>query len=142
MRNVERILLVDDDEDFALLLRTAFDSTGFKGEILVVADPAAALAALNRCEDKPLPDLVLLDLRLHRGSGFDVLRSIRSRPELNAVPVRVLTGIEANGDAQKAYQLGAQEYLVKPLEFSRLVEVAEHLRGEAVASDRVALNGH
>ena len=141
MRNVERILLVDDDEDFALLLKTAFDFAGFKGEILVVPDPRGALEHLNTRKAQRLPDLVLLDLQLHRGSGFDVLRSIRSQPELNDVAVRVLTGIEAEGDAQKAYQLGAQEYLVKPLEFSRLVEVAGRLRGEDEAEPRLAYSG-
>lgn len=126
MRNIERILLVDDDEDFALLLKTAFELTGFRGEMHVVGDGTEAMQYLDRGEAEALPETILLDVHLRGDNGFDVLRWIRSRPQWRGIRVAIISGTEAEGDASRARELGAEDYLVKPLEFSRLIEVAEH----------------
>lgn len=127
MPKFERILLVDDDDDFILLLRTAFDFVGFRGVLEVAKDVTGALAFFERPNHGGLPQLVLLDVKLRPGSGFDVLRWIRGQPHLQSISVKILAGMQTDADQRLAAELRADEYLVKPLEFSRLLEIAEHL---------------
>ena len=129
---LERILLVDDDDDFVLLLKTAFDLSGYHGHIHVVADVPAAIKSFTRGPPAALPQLVLLDLKLSPGSGFDLLRWLRARSEFRLIPVYILTGIQAEADEHLAAELGADKFLVKPLEFSRLLSIAEQVCAEAV----------
>ena len=127
MSKTERILLVDDDDDFILLLKTAFDFVGFRGLLQVAKDVAGAISLLECPPHYGLPQLVLLDVKLRPGSGFDVLRWMRTQPRLRPVPVKILAGMQAESDERLAAELRADEYLVKPLEFSRLLEIAERL---------------
>jgi CheY-like chemotaxis protein len=71
---------------------------------------------LNR-EEYPLPDIMLLDLKMPRMDGFDVLRYVRSKPEFKPLRIIVLTSSEDLADVNRAYELGANSFLVKPLEF-------------------------
>ncbi len=133
MPGVERILLVDDDDDFILLLKTAFDLAEFRGNIQAAANSAQAIEYLRSAAHDRLPQLVVTDLRLHRDSGFELLDWIRRRPELNHLVVKVLSGVKVDKEERRAYELGADEYLIKPLEFSQLVRLAEQLSGQRAA---------
>jgi CheY-like chemotaxis protein len=118
------ILLVEDREDDILLVRRAFSAANLDAPLQVVRDGEEAIAYLegigkyqNR-EEFPLPDLVLLDLKLPGLDGYDVLQWIRSNPALKALRVIVLTSSEEIRDVNKAYSMGANSFLVKPFEFT------------------------
>ena len=127
------LLLVEDnasDEKLALL---AFKKANMACEIAVARDGADALDFLF-CTGKhagrdPLarPDLVLLDLKLPRISGLDVLRQIRATPETRMLPVVVLTASGEDADVLHSYTLGANAYLRKPVDFAEFSEAAKAL---------------
>ena len=75
----------------------------------------------------PLPSLILLDLKMPRATGFEVLKWIRSHPELGQLPVVVLSGSELHEDVRRAYVGGANSYLVKPIGFEALVNLVRNI---------------
>ena len=128
------IMLAEDLEDDILLIRTAFRKGNILNPLQVVRDGEEAVAYLqgegkyaNRLE-YPLPDLLLLDLKMPRLDGFQVLRWIREQPGFQNLPVVVLTSSEQMRDVNEAYKLGANSFLVKPLEFDNFVETTRILR--------------
>ena len=117
------ILLVEDREDDIFLVRRALKQAGVPNPFFVVRDGEAAIAYLegggkykNR-DEFPLPDILLLDLKMPKMDGFEVLRAIRSNPTLKTLRIIVLTSSEELSDVNTAYELGANSFLVKPLEF-------------------------
>src|ERR1041385_3720216 len=121
------ILLVEDREDDILLVRKAFCRAQLNNAIQVVRDGEDAIAYLagqgkfsNRAE-YPLPWLTLLDLKMPRVDGFEVLRWIRNQPALKALIVIVLTSSDAIRDVNRAYQFGANSFMVKPGDFENAV---------------------
>jgi CheY-like chemotaxis protein len=117
-----RILLVEDNEDHALITELAIqDAQPEVAEdlsVTTIADGAAALAYLRGDEpytERPLPDLVLLDMKMAGVSGLDVLREIRAEPRLRTLPVVMLTTSAQGDDVLEAYRVGANEYVTKPL---------------------------
>jgi CheY-like chemotaxis protein len=120
------ILLVEDDPDHAELTREALTDAGLCNPIVTIETVAGALDYLAG-RSGAQACVILLDLRLPDGSGFEVLRAVRHNPEHRATPVVVLT-TSANGpDVAQAYALGANSYLVKPVgyeEFHRKVRAA------------------
>ena len=117
------ILLVDDREDDILLVRRALSRANVPNPLFIVRDGEEALSYLdgtgkysNR-DEYPLPDIMLLDLKMPRMDGFEALSEIRRRSELKALRIIVLTSSEEVYDVNKAYDLGANSFLVKPLEF-------------------------
>ena len=134
MANVGCVLFVDDDPDWTDLLRTAFQRAGIPNPVAGVKDGSEALSYLrgegpyaNRAAH-PLPELVLLDLRLPGMHGFEVLQWIRRQPRLVDLAVVVVTGMEASGDVRRAQELGASGFLNKPFSLPKLVELAQHIR--------------
>jgi CheY-like chemotaxis protein len=123
------ILLVEDDPNDVLLVQRAFRRAGVDSPIQVVADGEAAvdyLAGRGPYADRerhPLPALMLLDLKLPRRSGFEVLEWLRRQPRLRRLPVVILTSSALTADTRRAYELGANSYLVKPLEFDALQDM-------------------
>lgn len=117
------ILLVEDDPDHAELIIRGLQDNGVANRIHHVSDGEAALDYLFRrreysdAEKSPRPHLVLLDLRLPRIDGLEVLREIKADEELRRIPVVVLTTSEAGQDIDRAYDNQANSYLVKPVEF-------------------------
>jgi CheY-like chemotaxis protein len=127
------VLFVDDDLEWVELLRTAFERAGIPNPVQGVRDGPEAISYFrgegpyaNRAAH-PLPELVLLDLRLQGMHGFEVLQWIRRQSKLAGLPVVVLTGMEAPGDAQRAQELEATGFLAKPLSFAKLVEMARQI---------------
>lgn len=118
----DRILLVEDDALQVQLIRQVLTASRVTNRVLSVGSGEEALDYLSgkgNYSDRvqyPLPSLVLLDLKLPKISGFEVLSWIRKNPVMNRLPVVVLTGSAENGDIERAYNLGANSYLVKPFE--------------------------
>ena len=133
MPNEPIILLAEDREDDILLIRRAFEKANLGNRLNVVRDGEQAVAYLSGQAEyadrsrHPLPDLLLLDLKMPRMDGFEVLKWIRQQPALNPLRVVVLTSSEQIRDVNLAYQLGANSFLVKPLDFDHFVEVAQML---------------
>ena len=121
-----RVLLVEDDPDHAELVRRGLETYRSRLELTHVADGESALEYLRERapRDAPgRPHLILLDLRLPRMDGLEVLREIKAAPDLSDIPCVVLTTSRAEGDMLKAYRLHANSYLVKPGEYERFVEL-------------------
>jgi CheY-like chemotaxis protein len=121
-----RVLLVEDDPDHAELVRRGLEDYGSRLVLTHVADGESALDYLKERAPRSAPGrphLILLDLRLPRMDGLEVLREIKSAPDLADIPCVVLTTSRAEGDMLKAYRLHANSYLVKPGDYDRFVEL-------------------
>ena len=125
------ILHVEDDSNDVLLFQHACRKAGVDCKLQAVNDGDEAIAYLqgqdrfaNR-EQFPLPDLVLLDLKMPRLSGFEVLEWLRKEQKCRSLPVVVLSSSDHETDIKRAYSLGANSYLVKPVAFDSLVEIAK-----------------
>jgi CheY-like chemotaxis protein len=121
-----RVLLVEDDPDHAELVRRGLEEYRSRLELTHVADGESALEYLKERAPRSAPGrphLILLDLRLPRMDGLEVLREIKSAPDLTDIPCVVLTTSRAEGDMVKAYRLHANSYLVKPGDYDRFVEL-------------------
>ncbi len=129
----QTILLVEDDPNDVLLIRRAFENTKIANPIEVVEDGEKAVSYLESLsspgerKDSPLPMLVLLDLKLPRKSGLEVLAWMREQPHLRRLPVVILTSSRESSDINKAYDSGANSYLVKPGSFEDLMEMVASL---------------
>ena len=117
------ILVAEDDEDYVLLIRQVFAKAHIPNPMHVVWNGEEAIAYLkgegkyaNR-EEYPLPDIFLLDLKMPRINGFEVLKWVRQQPGLANIRILVLTSSDAIRDVNEAYQLGANSFLVKPMDF-------------------------
>jgi CheY-like chemotaxis protein len=127
------ILHVEDDPNDTLLFQHACRKAGMVFALQAVSDGDQAIAYLRGIHDfsdrikYPLPDLILLDLKMPRVSGFDVLAWLRTSGLLKGVPVVVLTSSNHEADVKRAYDLGARSYLVKPVGFEALVELVKTL---------------
>ena len=128
------ILHVEDDENDVMLQQYAFERAGLKNPIHVARDGQEAIDFLTPAavgkgpETNPLPFLVLLDLKLPLKSGFDVLKWIRQQPQLSGLPVIVLTSSHAPTDVLRAYELGANSFILKPIDHGERVRMAEALK--------------
>lgn len=129
------ILLVEDDANDVILIRRAFAKAEIKNPVYTVEDGDAAVAYLagegtyaDR-GDHPLPGVVLLDLKLPRRSGLEVLEWVRHSPTLRRLPIVVLTSSRESADVNRAYDLGANSYLVKPVGFDALTDLVRILQG-------------
>ena len=129
------ILLAEDREDDILLIRRAFKMAFLDNPLQVVRDGEECIAYLsgtgkfsNRAE-YPLPDLLLLDLKMPRMDGFEVLSWVRQHPTLSSLRTIVVTSSECIRDVNRAYQLGANSFLVKPSDFLNYIEMSKFLAG-------------
>ena len=129
------ILVAEDDENQIVLMRRVFKQARLLNPLQVVRNGEEAIAYLkgegqyaNR-EEYPLPELLLLDLKMPRKNGFEVLKWVRQQPSLRALRVVVLTSSEEMADVNRAYQLGANSFLVKPADFEQFVSIIQTLQG-------------
>ncbi|NET31997.1 MAG: response regulator [Cyanothece sp. SIO1E1] len=122
------ILLVEDNAGDVFLLRECFAQTSITHTLHPVEDGEAALAFLNHevpYTNAPRPDLILLDLNLPKKDGREVLAELKAEPELQSIPVIVLTGSAAEQDIHRSYQLHANCYITKPSDLSTLHEIVQ-----------------
>jgi CheY-like chemotaxis protein len=124
------ILLAEDEEDYVLLIRRAFSQANIPNPMHVVWNGQEAISYLkgegkysNR-EEYPLPDLFLLDLKMPRVNGFEVLQWLRQQPGLATLRVLVLTSSDQIRDVNEAYRLGANSFLVKPIDFEDFTQLS------------------
>jgi two-component system response regulator len=127
------ILLVEDNPSDEKLTLLAFKSCGVSNEVTVVRDGADALDYLHGGgrfsgrDTSQLPTVVLLDLKLPRVSGLEVLRGIRADPRTRVLPVVILTSSKEDEDVIRGYDLGANAYVRKPVGFTEFAEAAKTL---------------
>lgn len=123
---VEILLVEDNDEDAELTLR-ALRRHNLTNHLTRVADGAAALDFFFGKSAKPRPRVVLLDLKLPKVDGMEVLRELKGHDETRTVPVVMLTSSKEDRDLDEAYRLGVNSYIVKPVEFDAFVRAVEQL---------------
>jgi two-component system response regulator len=128
------ILLVEDNRDDEELTLRALRKSNIMNEVIVARDGEEALDYLfghgdfvSRGETEMLPAVVLLDLKLPKISGIEVLREIRSHPRTHRLPVVVLTSSKEERDLAEVYDLGANSYLYKPVDFEKFLEAVGHV---------------
>lgn len=127
------ILLVEDDSNDVLLIERTFSQSKVDIPLRVVRDGDDAVTYLlgeGMYRDRsqyPLPSLVLLDLKLPRRSGLEVLEWMRQQPVIRRIPVVVLTSSRENTDIDRAYELGVNSYLQKPVSYDALHELVRAL---------------
>ncbi len=123
------ILLVEDNPNEVFLIERAFHRAKIANPLQIVGDGEAAVKYLSGqppYEDRnahPLPMMMLLDLKLPRKTGHEVLEWLRQQPGIRRLPVVALTSSKQPTDINRAYDLGVNSYLVKPVTFDRLVEI-------------------
>jgi CheY-like chemotaxis protein len=124
------VLLVEDDPGDVLLTQEAFEHYRIRNPLHVVTDGVAALRFLRRegeHTDAPRPGLILLDLNLPLMNGWEVLAEIKSDERLRSIPVVVLTTSQAEEDIMRSYDLHANAYVAKPIDFIRFMDVIRQI---------------
>jgi CheY-like chemotaxis protein len=122
------ILLIEDNPMDVDLTRRAFTRRKVINTIEVARDGEEAIAFIRRWETgDPWPVVILLDINLPKINGLEVLRELKTHPMLQKIPVIVLTSSGEDRDIQKAYELGANSYIVKPVDFEKFVDVATQI---------------
>ena len=124
------VLLVEDDPGDVLMTREAFEHHKIRNALHVAADGVEALEFLNRegrFRAAPRPGLILLDLNLPRKDGRELLGEIKQDPQLRTIPVVVLTTSEAEEDIVRSYELHANAYVTKPVDFEKFIEVVRKI---------------
>ena len=123
--NRRAILIVEDNPMDIDLTKRAFSKQRLINPIEIARDGEEALAYIDKWEKgAPLPLIILLDLKLPKVDGLEVLRQLKSHDELRVVPVVVLTSSSEDKDIQTAYKHGANSYIVKPVDFDKFLKVA------------------
>ena len=113
----KKILLVEDEKNIILGVRTCLDAVGY--EVEIAENGELAMEAIERSH----PNLILLDLMLPKFDGFEVLETLKSKPETSSIPIVVLTAKAEEEDRQKALGLGADAYMTKPFRPQELWDV-------------------
>ncbi|HEX4336424.1 MAG TPA: response regulator [Polyangiaceae bacterium] len=130
MRSGIIVLVEDRDDDIELTLR-AFRKSSIGNDVVVLRDGAEALEYLIGEERQagrlPMPEIVLLDLNLPKVSGLDVLRKVRADEHMKRVPVVILTSSNEERDIVASYDLGANSFIQKPVDFAQFVEATRQL---------------
>jgi CheY-like chemotaxis protein len=129
---LKRILLAEDNANDLELTLAALQESRLANEVIVVRDGAEALEWLFRRgrfadRDDDLPALVLLDLKMPKVDGLEVLRQVKSDAKLRLTPVVMLTASREESDLIRSYQMGANAYVVKPVEFAAFVEAVRQI---------------
>ncbi|MBV6626124.1 MAG: response regulator [Rivularia sp. (in: Bacteria)] len=127
------ILLVEDDSNDVLFIQRAMKRSQLNNPLQVVRDGDEAVAYLAGKEKYgnrnayPLPSIILLDLKLPRRSGLEVLEWLRQQPVIKRIPVVILTSSKEHIDVNRAYDIGVNSYLLKPVNYSALNDMIETL---------------
>lgn len=131
--NEKMILLVEDNPDDEALTLRAFRKNNIKNKIVVAHDGAEALdylffrGAYAERDHREVPEIILLDLKLPKIDGLEVLRQIRADPRTRLLPVVILTSSKEEQDMLEGYSKGANSYVRKPVDFNQFVEAVRQL---------------
>ncbi len=127
------ILYADDDAEDRMLVKDAWEESRLANELHFVEDGEELMDYLWRrgkhaqLADQPLPGIILLDLNMPKKDGREALREIKAEPNLRRIPIVILTTSQAEEDIYRAYDLGVNSFIVKPVSFQSLVEVTKTL---------------
>ena len=127
------ILIVEDNADDAELMIRALNKKNIANHIIHLKDGEQALNfLLNRdkysdCHERPLPKVILLDLKLPKLSGIEVLKELKANSETKKIPVVIITSSRENPDIKDAYDNGANSYIVKPIDFNDFVNTLNQI---------------
>jgi CheY-like chemotaxis protein len=124
------VLLVEDDPGDVLIAQEALRASRLESRLTVVADGVEAIAYLrkqNGYTDAERPDLILLDLNLPRKSGHEVLAEVKADPHLRQIPIVVLTTSGASEDVARSYDLHANVFVTKPVDFDHFTDVVRQI---------------
>ena len=133
MSGQSTILVADDDQNDVFFIRRAFQKSGYTHPVMHVIDGQEAIdylrgaAAFSDRGRYPLPALLVLDLKMPKVDGFDVLTWVKAQPEFKELPVVVLSSSSREDDIQRAQKLGADDYRVKPADFEDLLALAQEV---------------
>lgn len=130
MGRLPHFLLVEDDDAHAQLIMMEFDGSHVEHTLERVVDGLEALAYVNNeapYTDCPRPDVILIDLKLPRADGHEVIRRVKNDERLKAIPIVVLTSSASEADKKRAYASHVNSYLVKPVDFSQLSSMIRDL---------------
>jgi CheY-like chemotaxis protein len=125
------ILLVEDEENDAMLVKMAFKKNEILNPVQWVKDGLEAIAYLNGEGDYanrslyPFPEVLILDLKMPRMNGLELLAWIREHPEYRVIPTIIMSSSRLESDVEKAYNLGANTYMIKPSSFEELARVVK-----------------
>jgi CheY-like chemotaxis protein len=131
------VLAAEDEESDAVLLQLAFGRAGLPNLLVIVRDGQEAIEYLSRWvpyadgDSDPLPSLLLLDLKMPRMTGFDVLAWLRDKPQFKDLPVVVLSSSSHESDIQRARELGAWDYHIKPHGLHQFVQLIKQLTADS-----------
>ena len=130
--NNKVILLVEDDEDHEELTLLALEQANIKNEVVVVRDGAEALDYLFNTgsyegQDTKIPQLILMDLKLPKIDGIEVLRRLRAGEKTKLLPVVILTSSTEERDIVNGYTFGANSYIRKPVDFDKFTDAVQRL---------------
>jgi len=130
LKNIRILLIEDNSDDIELTLR-AFKKNNLVNEIIVARDGEEALEILFQDQKESTVQqrfgLILLDLKLPKVDGLEVLRQVKNNPETKVIPVVILTSSKEESDLVKSYRLGVNSYIRKPVEFEKFIEVVKQL---------------
>lgn len=128
-----RILLIEDNDDHAELVARCFEHHNISNKMYRISDGEAAIEFLQHTgsytdiASNPLPHLILLDLRLPKIDGLNVLKYIKDDPDLKKIPVVILTSSDSQNDIQNSYSHYANSYLVKPIDFDKFKKMMDDI---------------
>ena len=125
------ILLVDDSPDDILIAKRAFAKSHMHNEVFVTHNGEEAIQFLQKkgkFKDVPTTGLVILDLKMPKVNGFEVLKIIKSDESLKSIPIIVLTSSSRPEDVERAYKLGCNSFVVKPISFEDFVEAVQEIK--------------
>ncbi len=145
--NQKPILYVEDEENDVLLVRLALERAGGTTPLVIATDGKEAIEYLSRtghyakAPKEPPPCLVLLDLNLPIVNGFEVLGWIRAQPDLQRLPVIIFSSSDQQKDKERAREMGANDYLVKPVNMARMDEMMSEMNERWLKDEGAPLTG-
>ena len=128
--NAINVLLVEDDEGDALIIREAFEYYKIRNRLTIVTDGDQAMQFLRQAgpyAGMPRPGLILLDVNLPRRSGLEVLAELKQDPDLLVIPVVMLTTSQAEEDILRSYALHANAFITKPVDFEHFIDAIRQI---------------
>lgn len=131
--NLYSVLLIEDNPDHVELIRRAITSGPLKIKLTILSDGEDALNFIFRkgkyktTGNRPIPDLILLDIKLPKVDGYEILRLIKTHAKLKSIPIIVLTTSARKEDIERMYQYGANSYIIKPSQYHEFVALYEKI---------------
>lgn len=131
IRSLHPILLAEDNPDDVVITERALKKSGVQNELYIARDGEEAIQFLKKkgeYRDAPTPALVLLDLKMPKIDGFGVLEEIKKDDDTKSIPIIILTTSGRDKDVERAYKLGCNSYIIKPVNSEKFIKTLEDIR--------------